>query len=76
MFSHREDGIKFSVRSEAPAVHAGHLVRDALQGYGDGGGHAEMAGGMIRKENEPLLGRYPRDMIRDSFLRRLADPMK
>lgn len=76
VFSHREDGIKFSVRSEAPAVHAGHLVRDALQGYGDGGGHAEMAGGMIRKENEPLLGRYPRDMIRDSFLRRLADPMK
>lgn len=69
VFSHREDGIKFSVRSENPNVHAGHLVRDALRGYGDGGGHAEMAGGMIRKENERLLGRYPRDVIRDAFLR-------
>ena len=28
--------------------------------------------GMIRKENKLLLGRYPRDMIRDSFLRHLA----
>lgn len=76
VFSHREDGIKFSVRSEDPAIHAGHLIHDALQGYGDGGGHAEMAGGMIRKENETLLGRYPKDVIRDSFLRCLADPMK
>ena len=72
VFSKREDGIKFSVRSEDPAVHAGHLVRDALHGYGDGGGHAEMAGGMIRKEKECLLGRYPKDTIRDSFLRVLS----
>lgn len=72
VFSKREDGIKFSVRSEDPAVHAGHLVRDALHGYGDGGGHAEMAGGMIQKEKECLLGRYPKDTIRDSFLRVLS----
>ena len=72
VFSKREDGIKFSVRSEDPAVHAGHLVRDALYGYGEGGGHAEMAGGMIRKEKECLLGRYPKDTIRDSFLRVLS----
>lgn len=32
VFSHREDGIKFSVRSENPEVHAGELVRDALKG--------------------------------------------
>ena len=72
VFSKRGDGIKFSVRSEDPAVHAGHLVRDALHGYGDGGGHAELAGGMIRKEKECLLGRYPKDTIRDSFLRVLS----
>ena len=72
VFSKREDGIKLSVRSEDPAVHAGHLVSDALHGYGDGGGHAEMAGGMIRKEKECLLGRYPKDTIRDSFLRVLS----
>lgn len=47
IFSCREDGIKFSVRSEHTSIHAGHLVHEALRGYGDGGGHATMAGGMI-----------------------------
>lgn len=72
MFSHREDGIKFSVRSEDPAIHAGSLIHVALQGYGNGGGHAEMAGGMIRKENEGFLGKYPKDTIRELFLRALS----
>lgn len=73
VFSYREDGVKFSVRSETPAIHAGHLVRDALHGYGDGGGHATMAGGMIPQKNIPLLGRYPRDVIRDAFLQVLTE---
>ena len=30
-----------------------------------------MAGGLIRKEQEVLLGRYPREFIRDSFLREM-----
>lgn len=72
VFCHREDGIKFSVRSEDTAIHAGHLIHSALQGYGDGGGHAEMAGGMIRKENVHLLGKYPKDTIREFFLRALS----
>lgn len=69
VFSHREDGIKFSVRSEDPDIHAGNLVHDALKGYGSGGGHAEMAGGLIPKENEPLLGAEPKDTIRGRFLK-------
>lgn len=69
IFSCREDGIKFSVRSEHTSIHAGHLVHEALRGYGDGGGHATMAGGMIRKEDEHLLGHYPKDAIREAFLR-------
>lgn len=72
VFCHREDGIKFSVRSEDPAIHAGHLVHNTLQGYGEGGGHAEMAGGMIRKEKEHLLGTYPKETIRELFLRALS----
>lgn len=67
VFCHREDGIKFSVRSEDPAIHAGHLVHNTLQGYGEGGVHAEMAGGMIRKEKEHLLGRIPRRPFENSF---------
>ncbi len=69
VFSYREDGIKLSVRSEDPEIHAGDLIHDALSGIGSGGGHAGMAGGLIRKENEGLLGRYPKDAIRDLFLK-------
>ncbi|MBD5550713.1 MAG: DHH family phosphoesterase [Lachnospiraceae bacterium] len=69
VFSYREDGIKLSVRSEDPQVHAGDLIHDALAGIGNGGGHAAMAGGLIRKENEAMLGRYPKDAIRNLFLK-------
>lgn len=71
VYAYREDGIKFSVRSEDLAVHAGKLVHQALQGYGDGGGHAEMAGGLIPKNHMPLLGAYPDDAIRKLFLENL-----
>lgn len=55
--SRRADGLKFSVRSETPAVHAGQLIHDALQGLGDGGGHATMAGGLVKSDRleEPYL---------------------
>lgn len=69
VFSYREDGIKFSVRSEDPEIHAGNLIHDALKGIGNGGGHAAMAGGLIQKDQEHLLGRYPKESIRDLFLK-------
>lgn len=73
VFSYREDGIKLSVRSEDPEIHAGDLIHTALSGIGSGGGHAGMAGGLIKKENEGLLGRYPKDAIRDLFLKVLDE---
>ena len=72
VYSHREDGIKFSVRSETAEVHAGELIHQALEGIGSGGGHAGMAGGLIRKEQLPLLGNYPNDRIESLFLDTLA----
>ena len=72
VYSCREDGIKCSVRSEDPRAHAGRLVRDALLGLGDGGGHAEMAGGLIQRDHVHLLGNYPGDAIRNAFLRILT----
>lgn len=68
----REDGIKFSVRSEKPEIHAAHLIRAALKGIGDGGGHPSMAGGLIRKEQLHLLGNYPKDWLESLFLDALA----
>lgn len=68
VFSFREDGVKLSVRSEDPDIHAGDLLHTALEGVGSGGGHASMGGGLIGKERLPELGRYPRDFIRNLFL--------
>lgn len=68
VFCHRENGIKFSVRSEIQDVHAGTLIREALAGVGDGGGHREMAGGMVKKEKVDELGKYPDDFFREKFL--------
>lgn len=69
LYSQREDGIKFSVRSERSDIHAGELIRQALEGFGDGGGHAVMAGGLIGKENVSKLGRDLEYAIRDLFLK-------
>ena len=40
IYCERHDGLKFSVRSERSEVDAGVLVAKALEGLGDGGGHA------------------------------------
>lgn len=72
VYARRPDGFKFSVRSEDPAVHAGVLTHEALEGLGTGGGHREMAGGLILRENIPCLGAFPRDTIRQRFLDALA----
>lgn len=69
IYCSREDGFKFSVRSEREDVDAGELTRAALEGLGDGGGHATMAGGLIPASKAPLLGRYPDELIRERFLK-------
>lgn len=68
VFSFREDGIKLSVRSEDPEIHAGKLLHEALKDIGSGGGHAVMGGGLIRKERIPELGNYPEEAIRNLIL--------
>ena len=72
VYSFREDGVKLSVRSEDPNVHAGNLLHEAMQGIGNGGGHAAMGGGLIPADRIPELGRYPTDYIRNLFLDVLA----
>jgi nanoRNase/pAp phosphatase (c-di-AMP/oligoRNAs hydrolase) len=69
----RPDGIKVSVRSERSAVHAGQLVRRALEGIGDGGGHASMAGGLIPRDRLALLGDHAEERVRSLFLQQLEN---
>lgn len=47
IYSVNTDGIKFSVRSVRPDIHAGKLIESVLKGIGSGGGHAVMAGGFV-----------------------------
>ena len=72
VFSIREDGIKLSVRSEDPDIHAGNLLHEALRDIGSGGGHASMGGGLIGRDRLPELGNYPENYIRNLFLDVLA----
>lgn len=50
VYAEKDGGLKFSVRSEEENVHAGNLISCALEGYGQGGGHFEMAGGFVPEE--------------------------
>ncbi len=69
IYAKREDGIKFSVRSEMSSVDSGKLIVRAISDIGSGGGHSFMAGGFIPKENVVKLGDHIDHEIRDRFLR-------
>ncbi len=73
VYSERDDGVKISVRSERPSVHAGEIARKALEGIGSGGGHAAMAGGFVSKENYLNLGNFRDDVLRDRFVAAMGD---
>ncbi|MBP5264141.1 MAG: DHH family phosphoesterase [Lachnospiraceae bacterium] len=68
VISVREDGLKFSVRSEIEQVHAGYLIRDALSGLGNAGGHASMAGGFVSMQNIEPMGAYYDAALRERFM--------
>ncbi len=66
VYSKREDGYKFSSRSEIPSeINAAELLADVLSGYGDGGGHAFMAGGLIPNANIAKLGSDPDEKLKE-----------
>ena len=73
IYAYRAKELKFSVRSEDPGVHAGTLINRALRDLGNGGGHAEMAGGSISRDKLAQLGPYPDETIRDLFLRTMEE---
>ncbi len=69
VYAKREDGYKFSARSEVPdKVDAGELLASVLSGYGEGGGHAFMAGGLIPAANVLKLGSDPDAFLREKIL--------
>jgi nanoRNase/pAp phosphatase (c-di-AMP/oligoRNAs hydrolase) len=51
VYSYRVGGLKFSIRSESGLIDAGKIIKEALSGVGDGGGHATMAAGFVPNIN-------------------------
>lgn len=50
-YAKREDGVKFSIRSETTNIKANDLMRFIMNDIGVGGGHDEMAGGFMSANN-------------------------
>ena len=77
VYAKREDGFRFSARSEIPVrVNAAELLSTVLAGYGDGGGHAFMAGGFIPEANIHGLGPDPDEKLRDLLIMQTEEAMK
>lgn len=74
VWSHRDNGLKFSVRSLRDDADAGQITRRALSGIGSGGGHATMAGGFVPSANVPHhLGTDVDNMIEERFMRVIGE---
>lgn len=69
VYSVRDGGYKFSVRSEDPDLDAGKITNKVLSGLGNGsgGGHAFMAGGFLPIVDVKKLGPNPRQEIEREF---------
>lgn len=68
IYAKREGGYKFSIRSEREDVHAGNLANAALKEWGNGGGHATMAGGFAVEEKLPKEAEYLFDSVQEQFV--------
>lgn len=57
LYSYRAGGLKFSIRCTWNAIDVSEIINLALDGYGEGGGHTDMAAGFIPRiatENEAM----------------------
>ncbi|MDE5873302.1 MAG: DHH family phosphoesterase, partial [Lachnospiraceae bacterium] len=68
VYSVNQNGIKFSVRSEREDVDAGKLIYNALEGIGNGGGHAAMAGGFVENAALEKIGTGYYEEIKRLFI--------
>lgn len=70
VYAVREEGYKFSIRSERDDLDAGLIVKEALTQRGmngNGGGHSFMAGGFLPAEDILKLGEDPRKALEEIF---------
>lgn len=66
-----ESIINLSVRNENDMLDAAHIIQDVLSGIGFGGGHSDMAGGVIKDIN-----RFDEKEIFDKFYNKISKVLK
>lgn len=76
VYSRNEGGIKLSVRSEKSSLDAGKIVSKALEGIGNGGGHAAMAGGFVPFEGSEQQAVVLLDEIKERFVSVIGEQRK
>lgn len=70
IYSVRDSGYKFSIRSELEDKDAGKIANEVLSRFGgSGGGHSFMAGGFLAKENLNNLSGDHREQLEREFLK-------
>ncbi len=68
VYSRKDGGIKLSARSEKTSLDAGKIIEKALEGIGNGGGHASMAGGFVPFEGSEQEEVVLMDSIKERFV--------
>lgn len=68
VYAIKTEGIKLSVRSKYSTCDAGELCKIALEGYGNGGGHAHMAGGFVPFIGDEIQEQKLIQTIKERFL--------
>lgn len=68
LYSYRVGGVKFSVRGKVDFIDVSVIIREALKGYGDGGGHADMAAGFIPDVPSEEEAIQLANLIRERFI--------
>ena len=61
--AHNAGGVNLSVRNERPGTNAAAVIQEVLAGIGFGGGHRDMAGGLVRD-----AAKFDRDLVRARFV--------
>ncbi len=68
LFAPKNNGYKFSFRSERKDVHAEILAVEGLKGYGSGGGHACMASGFVSFGDKKIIMSELFKKVQEHFL--------
>ena len=71
LYANNHGAINFSLRSERPEWNASLIIQEALSGIGFGGGHMDMAGGIINN-----IELFDKDSVYLSFKKILMQKMR